>query len=62
MQGTRFLAKSPQISSLEMVNAALQFAPQGIAVLGPQEVWALAQLDSKALVQQMAQRWKQPGG
>jgi hypothetical protein len=46
----------------EMVDAALQYAPKGIAVLGPQEVWALAQLDSKALVQQMAQRWKQPGG
>jgi hypothetical protein len=45
----------------EMVDAALQFAPKGIAVLGPQEVWALAQLDSKALVQHLAQRWLQPG-
>ncbi len=44
----------------EMVDAALRHCPAGISVLGPQEVWALSQLDSKALAHQMAQRWAQP--
>ena len=36
---------------VEIVDAALQYAPQGITVLGPQQVWALTQLDSTALVE-----------
>ena len=42
----------------EMLDAALQFAPLGISVLGPQEVWTLAQLDSLALHAQMSKRWE----
>lgn len=38
----------------EIVDAALQYAPQGITVLGPQQVWALTQLESKALVESVA--------
>ncbi len=38
----------------EIVDAALQYVPQGITVLGPQQVWALTQLESKALVESVA--------
>ncbi len=37
----------------EMVDAALQHALPGIYVLGPQEVWALAQLDSPSMQEQI---------
>jgi hypothetical protein len=38
----------------EIVDAVLQYAPPGITVLGPEQVWALTQLDSTGLVQRVA--------
>ena len=37
----------------EMVDATLQYAPPGISVLGPQEVWALSQLDAPSLIEKI---------
>ncbi len=57
----KFMVPTPEqpvrpVKLANIVDAALQYAPAGVRVLGPQEVWALAQLDALALVQKIAHR------